>query len=88
MFNKETLVEASYRISSELYKKMPKSKTNRGYVNGYSKAGKIAHDVLKAMMEPVTKQSFCATHHTFPKHNEPCHQCVNDARREWEDAVV
>ncbi|KKL17687.1 hypothetical protein LCGC14_2483080 [marine sediment metagenome] len=48
--DKATLVEASYRIASETFKKVPRTK-QVGYIRGYTKAGTIAHDVLKKMIE-------------------------------------
>lgn len=47
---KEALIEASYRISSEQFKKVPRTKTV-GFIRGYQKASTIAHDVLKKMIE-------------------------------------
>ena len=49
-YDKATLIEASYRISSEQFKKVPRTKTV-GFIRGYQKAGTIAHDVLKKMIE-------------------------------------
>ena len=48
--DKATLVEASYRIASETFKKVPRTKTV-GFIRGYAKAGTIAHDVIKKMIE-------------------------------------
>ncbi len=50
-FDKATLVEASYRIASETFKKVPRSKTSVGYIKGYQKAGTVAHDVISKMIE-------------------------------------
>lgn len=44
------LIEASYNIASETFKKVPRTKTV-GFIRGYQKAGTIAHDVLKKMIE-------------------------------------
>ena len=49
--DKATLVEASYRIASEMFKKVPRSKQSVGYIRGYQKAGTVTHDVLKKMIE-------------------------------------
>jgi hypothetical protein len=48
--DKETLIEASYRISEKIFEKVPRTRTI-GYIKGYSKAGKIAHEVLKEMID-------------------------------------
>ena len=47
---RDVLIEASYRIASETFKKIPRTKTI-GFIRGYQKAGTIAHDVLKKMIE-------------------------------------
>ena len=47
---KQALMEASYQIASETFKKVPRTKTV-GFIRGYQKAGSIAHDVLKRMIE-------------------------------------
>ncbi len=49
-FDKATLVEASYRIASEMFMKIPRTKTI-GYIRGYQKAGNVAHDVIKKMID-------------------------------------
>ncbi len=49
--SKSTLVEVSYKIANALFKKVPKSNLSTGYIRGYSKAGTVAHDVLKKMIE-------------------------------------
>jgi len=48
--DRATLIEASYRITSEVFKKIPRAK-NIGYIRGYAKANDIAHDVLRKMIE-------------------------------------
>lgn len=48
--DKLTLIEASYKITSEMFRKIPRTKTV-GFIRGYQKAGAIAHDVLKKMIE-------------------------------------
>ncbi len=50
-YDKATLVEASYLIASETFKKVPRSKTSVGYIRGYQKAGTVAHDVIKSMID-------------------------------------
>ncbi len=49
-YDKATLIEASYRIASETFKKVPRTITV-GYIRGYQKAGTVAHDVIKKMIE-------------------------------------
>ena len=49
-YDKASLIEASYRIASEMFKKVPRTKTV-GFIRGHQKAGTIAHDVLKKMIE-------------------------------------
>lgn len=48
--DRASLVEASYRIASDIFKKVPKTRTV-GFIRGYQKAGTVAHDVLKKMIE-------------------------------------
>ena len=50
VYHKVTLFEASYRISNEQFKKIPRTKTV-GFIRGHQKAATIAHDVLKKMIE-------------------------------------
>ena len=48
--NRATLIEASYRLASEQFKKVPRTK-QIGFIRGYTKAGTVAHDVLKKMID-------------------------------------
>lgn len=49
-YARELLIEASYRIASETFKSVPRTK-QVGYIRGYTKAGTVAHDVIKKMIE-------------------------------------
>ena len=49
-YDKTTLIEASYKISSKQFEKIPRTKTV-DFIKGYQKACTLAHDVLKAMIE-------------------------------------
>lgn len=49
--DKATLIEASYKIASEQFKKVPRSKQSVGYSRGYQKACTVSHDVIKKMLE-------------------------------------
>ena len=48
--DRATLIEASYKISSKQFEKIPRTKAV-GFIRGYQKACTLAHDVLKAMIE-------------------------------------
>jgi len=48
--DKATLIEASYRINKKILAKIPRTKTS-DYIKGYSKASRIAYNVMKDMIE-------------------------------------
>ena len=57
MLDKETLVEASYKIGMALFKKIPKSEKSTGYVRGYQKAGDVIQNVLKRMIDEAKDEA-------------------------------
>lgn len=49
-YNKTTLIEASYKINNEMFKRIPRTMP-ADYIKGYRRASNIAHDVLMRMIE-------------------------------------